>query len=117
MSLETHLDHIQSYIETNRISDKDVLALFANYLLNNISLYEAIDTNANLLPTSCELSDFENYSEVSNLLEYFPLSTSLQLAKVSHQLLYVYNQIRLIDEKTYGNGINMKSKNENENKK
>lgn len=102
MSLETHLKYLQEYFDTNEVSEKDILVLFSNYLLNNIKKYENIDLSAKLIPNTL-LDDYTNYSDVRNMSEYFPKSVSIQIADILHKLIYIYNQIRLEEDKLYGN--------------
>ena len=102
MSLEVHLEYLQNYLKDNKVSDKDVLAILSNYLLNSIETYEQIDINSKLLP-KLYLEKYDNYSEIKAISEHFPNSISIQIAEIVHKLIYIYNQIRLEEEKIYGN--------------
>ncbi len=101
MITEDQLKKLEAFVKKESISEKDQLLLFSNHLLRNIKNYENIDLTSKRLG-SIFVKDYNNFYEIKNLLEYNKESISLEVGKIVHNLIYLYNQIQLEEEKQYG---------------
>lgn len=101
MSLEDNFKDFDSYIKSKNLTEKETLLFISNYLLNNIDIYENLDKvyGINEQPL---LDDYSNYAAIRQMREYHPDSIPLELAKIAHNLLYVYNRLQLMEEAQYG---------------
>lgn len=101
MSLEDNFKDFDSYIKTKNLSEKETLLFISNYLLNNISIYENLDKVYGISETPL-VEDYSNYASIKEMREYHTDSIPLELAKIAHNLLYVYNRLKLMEEAQYG---------------
>lgn len=101
MSLEDNFKDFDSYIKSKNLTEKETLLFISNYLLNNISIYENLDKVYGINEEPL-LSDYVNYAAIKQAREYHPDSIPLELSKIAHNLLYVYNRLQLMEEAQYG---------------
>lgn len=101
MITQDQLLKFDKYLKTQKISDTESLLLFANILLSKISSFEEVDLLSKRLP-SIEIEDYNDFFTIKNHLEFNTNSISLEVASTIHKLLYLYNQIKLEEEKKYG---------------
>lgn len=99
------LQKVDNFIKTLNISDTDVLPLFANLLLSKVHSYEEVDLYSQRLP-KIYLKDYSDFFTIKNHIEFNKDSLSLEVGVIIHKLLYIYNQIKLEEEKKYGRKSN-----------
>lgn len=101
MSLEDNFNSFEQFLTSLNLSEKEVLLFLSNYLLKNMSKYEELDRvySINEEPV---LDSYVNYHTIKQAREYHEDSIPLELAKISHNLLYVSNRIQIMDEELYG---------------
>ena len=95
------LSKFERHLQALKISDVEALLLFANLLLNKLPSFEEVDLYSKRLP-EVVLEDYSDFYNIKNHKEFYPDSLSLEVAIVAHKLLYLFNQIKLEEEKKYG---------------
>lgn len=95
------LSQFEKQLQELKISDVESLLLFANLLIKKLPSFEEVDLYSKRLP-EIALSDYTDFYVIKNHLEFNPDSLSLEVALVAHKLLYLFNQIKLEEEKKYG---------------
>lgn len=101
MITQDQLLKFDKYLKAQKVSDTESLLLFANLLLSKMSSYEEVDLLSKRLP-SIAIEDYNDFFTIKNHLEFNTNSISLEVASTIHKLLYLYNQIKLEEEKKYG---------------
>lgn len=101
MITQDQLLKFDKYLKTQKITDTESLLLFANLLLSKMSSFEEVDLYSNRLP-AIAVEDYSDFYTIKNHLEFNTSSISLEVAITIHKLLYLYNQIKLEEEKKYG---------------
>jgi hypothetical protein len=101
MSLEDNYQAFETFIKTLNLSEKEVLLFLSNFLLKNMDKYEELDKvyGINEKPV---LDTYSNYYLINQAREYHYDSLPIELAKIAHNLLYVFNRIQVMDETLYG---------------
>lgn len=108
MITQDQLSKIDKYLKTQKVSDTEALLLFANLLLARLSSFEEVDLYSKRIPEKL-IEDYSDFYNIKNHLEFYPDSLSLDVAVVAHKLLYLFNQIKLEEEKKYGRKNNSSS--------
>lgn len=101
MSLEDNYQAYEEFLKKLNLSEKETLLFISNYLLKNMDKYESLDKVYGINETPI-LDNYENYHNIRQVREYHPDSIPLELAKIAHNLLYVFNRLQLMDESLYG---------------
>ena len=101
MITQDQLLKFDKYLKAQKVTDTESLLLFANLLLSKISSFEEVDLYSKRLP-AIAIEDYTDFYTVKNHLEFNTGSISLEIASTIHKLLYLYNQIKLEEEKKYG---------------
>lgn len=101
MSLEDNFKSFEQFLTSLNLSEKEILIFLSNYLLQSMQKYEELDRvySINEEPV---LDSYGNYYAIKQAREYHTDSIPLELAKISHNLLYVANRIQTMDEELYG---------------
>lgn len=99
------LQKVDKFIKSLNISDVDILPLFANLLLSKVNSYEEVDLYSKRLP-EIYLKDYSDFFTIKNHIEFNKDSLSLEVGVIVHKLLYIFNQIKLEEEKKYGRKSN-----------
>ena len=101
MSLEDNYQAYEEFLKKLNLSEKETLLFISNYLLKNMDKYESLDRVYGINETPI-LDNYENFYNIRQVREYHPDSIPLELAKIAHNLLYVFNRLQLMDETLYG---------------
>lgn len=104
-NLENNYKLFEQFLSDQNLSDKDTLLFIANYFLKNISKYEDLD-KVYAINEEPLIASYDNFSLIKQALELSPDSFPLELAKISHNLLYLYNKIHIMDQAIYGKSTN-----------